>query len=160
MKRAIALTYTLLITSVLVLMLGCASFSPQTTPTEEVEPMQTKLIQIDNMYWEVSLYSVKWDGAEATVNLSVSNEGDKPATFPYPGVHHPATTEFLVVDSYNQWFGNSSSKKWVSGDIYPGETRRGDLTFSVNLRSGNTALYVSWYSGIRRGYLFDIGHPK
>ncbi|MFC1971106.1 hypothetical protein ACFLV0_04145 [Chloroflexota bacterium] len=135
--------------------------TPVPAPTlEGLKPVQTLRIQNENIFWDVSLYSVEWDGAEVTIHLSVTNDGDKPATFPYPSVYHPVVVEFRVVDHYNQWFDNNNSERWVSGDIYPGETRSGELSFLVNPRSGDSALYVTWYTGTSRGHLFDIGHPE
>ena len=131
--------------------------------SQEPHKVQTVRIHAGDKTWLVSLESVKWSESTVILTLSVRNEGSSPAKFGYmfseafnPSFHHYRGADIVVKDSYGMLF-DTKSREFYKGLIYPGETRKGVLQFTVNPRSGQVGLYLSPSA---KDALFYLGSPS
>jgi hypothetical protein len=156
MKRKETLCLGLLIIT-LAMFVACSSSVSSTKQKLETVTIKDKIIP-----WEVVLKSVVWNGANVSVSISVTNKGQQPADFPNDEAGGVRSVNFITIDSYGiiyypEAYGFQDFDVEL---IYPDETRVYQATFALNPNSGNTALYVTRYTGSQKLILFDIGTPK
>lgn len=142
--------------------MACA---PLEEPERAATPApQTKTLEVKGILWEITLQSVKWSGSVVTVDVKITNKGNRPAMFgfgPSTGWSWPQNADFAVIDQYGFAGEDITQREWskefLCGNIYPHESRTGSLKFQVNPNSGLVKLYVTRYSGMQSVYLFDLG---
>ena len=135
-------------------------------------PLRDTVFNVDNIQWEVSLNSIKWNKAKVSISLSITNKGTIPADFPYSDIAQISfdhSTNFQVVDSYGLSFSPDNNAPYTYYlpttfyiAVYPKETRNINLGFEVNPMSGDITLYVtrSIHTETQQIRLFALGSPQ
>jgi len=111
--------------------------------------------------WEFTLNSFSIKSTDVNVNISVTSHFDVPREYgPY---------RIVLIDQYStrsgMIFGDTIDKEhfygFYEGIYYPGDTKTGDLRFTVNPKSGKVSLHLySPYMKSIMSKLFDLGEIK
>jgi hypothetical protein len=153
-KTTLILLAILTMFTALVGLNSCGSTITMTSTTSSVvKAIDSKILQPQgNTPWELSLYSIKWNGTSVRVNIGVTNKFNRVNSFDYV---------FLVADSYGGSFQPTEGPRpaFCHGSIYPDETKTGSLNFTVNPRSGNITLQV-FNDYVKYIDLFALGSPN
>ncbi|RJQ37095.1 MAG: hypothetical protein C4555_06955 [Dehalococcoidia bacterium] len=129
------------------------------------KPKPTTVVGI----WKFQLNESKWDGSTVTLNLTITNLGER-QTFGYPS----DTAELTAIDSTDKmikaWRPEPTSKEEFLNQVfsgypyqkeyYPNESWTGDLKFIMSPYSGETSLYYGQYYWTKTYKLFDLGSPQ
>jgi hypothetical protein len=129
------------------------STTTKPTPLPKTNPIEIKTLEYPGSGpWVFALYSIKWDGTKVNVDIGVTNKFNLVNSLPYV---------FFVADAYGGTFQPSEGPRpaFCSGAIYPGETKVGTLTFTVNPMSGNIVLKIFDNGYLKTENLFNLGVP-
>jgi hypothetical protein len=133
---------------------------------EERPYEQTVFIKSENG-WEITLNKHSIQSNTVTISVSITSH------FSSPKDYSPFNTgegEIVCVDQYGIAFSDTENGTWYEGRYYPGDTKTGDLTFTVNPKSGKISMWLyqvtarfgtsSIYANYNQIRLFDLGEIK
>lgn len=108
--------------------------------------------------WKIDLISSSWSGSTLTVNLKITNLGQRRNFGILDG------TGLAVIDSTNKrvnpLLSRGQTQPSYAKEYYPNEDWAGKLTFQVSPYSGETDLYFGKYNFTQQTILFRLGTPQ